>query len=46
MGESLITHIKFEDNSSDLMTKATRGGKHHQLVGHILYDMYDDLPKH
>jgi hypothetical protein len=46
MGESLITHVNSEDNLSDLMTKVTRGGKHHQLVGNILYDIYDDHPKH
>jgi hypothetical protein len=46
MGESLITHINSEDNLSDLMTKVTRGGKRHQLVGNILYDIYDDHPKH
>ncbi len=45
MGESLITHIDSEDNLSDLMTKATRGGKHRRLVGNILYDIYDDHPK-
>jgi hypothetical protein len=26
MGESLITHINFDDNLSDLMTKVTRSG--------------------
>jgi hypothetical protein len=46
MDESLITHINSEDNLSDLMTKVTRGGKRHQLVGNILYDIYDDHPKH
>jgi hypothetical protein len=46
MGESLITHINSEDNLSDLMTKETCGGKRHQLVGNILYDIYDDHPKH
>jgi hypothetical protein len=46
MGESLITHIDSEDNLSDLMTKVTHDGKHHQLVGNILYDIYDDHPKH
>ncbi len=45
MDESLITHIDTGDNLSDLMTKVTRGGKCHQLVGNILYDMYDDHPK-
>ncbi len=46
MGESLITHIDSEDNLSDLMTKVTRGGKRRRLVGNILYDIYDDHPKH
>ncbi len=46
MGEPLITPINSEDNLSDLMTKVTRGGKHHQLVDNILYDIYDDHPKH
>ncbi len=46
MGESLITHIDSEDNLSDFMTKVTRGGKCRQLVGNILYDIYDDHPKH
>ncbi len=45
MGESLITHIKSEDNLSDLMTKVTHGAKHRRLVGNILYDIYDDHPK-
>jgi hypothetical protein len=42
MGESSITHINSEDNLSDLMTKVTCGGKRRQLVGNILYDIYDD----
>jgi hypothetical protein len=46
MGESLITHIDSGDNLSDLMTKVTCGGKCHQLVGNILYDIYDDHPIH
>jgi hypothetical protein len=46
MGESLITHIDSEDNLSDLMTKVTRSGKRHRLVGNILYDIYDDHLKH
>ncbi len=46
MGKSLITHIDSKDNLSDLMTKVTRGGKRRQLVGNILYDIYDDHPKH
>jgi hypothetical protein len=46
MGESLITHINSEDNLSNLMTKVTRSGKRRRLVGNILYDIYDDHPKH
>jgi hypothetical protein len=46
MGESLITHIDSDNNLSDLMTKVTRGSKRRQLVGNILYDIYDDHPKH
>ncbi len=46
MGESLITHIDSGDNLSDLMTKVIRNGKRRQLVGNILYDIYDDHPKH
>ncbi len=46
MGESLITHIDSGDNILDLMTKMTHGGKRRPLVGNILYDIYDDHPKH
>ncbi len=46
MGESLITHIYSDENLSDLMTKVTRSGKRHQLVGNIRYDIYDDHSKH
>jgi hypothetical protein len=46
MGESLITHIDSEDNLSDLMTKVTRSGKRHRLVGNILYDIYGKHPKY
>ncbi len=46
MGESLITHINSDDNLSDLMTKVTHGSKRRWLVGNILYDIYDDHPKH
>jgi hypothetical protein len=46
MGESLINHIDSDDDLSDLMTKVTRGSKCRQLVGNILYDIYDDHPKH
>jgi len=45
MGESLITHIRTENNHSDLMTKTTSGAKRQRLVGGILYDIYDDHPQ-
>jgi hypothetical protein len=45
MGELFVTHIDSVDNSSDLMIKVTRGGKRRQLVGNILYNIYDDHPK-
>jgi len=45
MGESLITHIRSEENLSDLMTKIIHGTKRRRLVGNILYDIYDDHPK-
>ncbi len=43
--ESLITHIKSEDNLSDLMTKVIHGAKCRRLVGNILNYIYDDHPK-
>jgi hypothetical protein len=46
INESLITYINSDNTLSDLMTKVTHGGKHHRLVGNILYDIYDDHPKH
>jgi hypothetical protein len=45
MGESLITHIDSGDVLSFLMTKVIRGGKRRQLVGNILYDIYNDHSK-
>jgi hypothetical protein len=45
MGESLLTHINSEENLSDLMIKVTHGSKHHQLIGNILYDIYNEHPK-
>ncbi len=40
MGETAITHLKSEHNSSDLMTKVTYGAKYHRLVSGILYMTY------
>ena len=42
MGESVITHLKSDQNSADLMTMVTYGEKRRRLVGGILYDIYDN----
>ena len=43
MGESLTSHISTHDNYSDILTKVTYGQKRRNLVGGVLYDIYDDL---
>ena len=45
MGESLITHIKTDDNLSDFLTKTTSGAKRRKLVSGVVHDIYDDFPK-
>jgi hypothetical protein len=45
MGESLITHIKTDDNLSDFLTKTTSGAKRHKLVSGVVHDLYDDFTK-
>jgi hypothetical protein len=45
MGESLITHIKTDDNLSDFLTKTTSGAKRHKLVSEVVHDIYDNIPK-
>ena len=45
MGESLITHIKTDDNLSDFLTKTTSGAKRHKLVSGVVHDIYDDFSK-
>ncbi len=42
MGESAITHLRSDQNSTDFMTKVTYGAKRHRLVSGLLYDIYDD----
>ena len=42
MGESLVTHIKGNDNVADVLTKSVVGQKRRKLVSKILYDVYDD----
>jgi hypothetical protein len=45
MGESLITHIKTEDNLSDFFTKTTSDAKRRKLVSGVVRDLYDDFTK-
>jgi hypothetical protein len=45
MGESLITHIKTDDNLSDFLTKTNSGAKRHKLVSGVVHDLYDNFPK-
>ena len=42
MGESLVGHVRSEENRSDLLTKVTFGAKRRYLVSSVLYDIYDD----
>ena len=44
MGKILTTHTKTDNNLSDFMTKVTFGQKRRNLVGSVLYDLYDDYP--
>ena len=41
MEETLIGHIRLEDNSEDLFTKIVIGNTHRHLVSLVLYDIYD-----
>ena len=45
MGEILMSHVRTENNLSDLMTKVTYDQKQQHLVGSVLFDIYDDHPK-
>ena len=42
MGESLVGHVRSEENRSDLLTEVTFGAKRRHLVSSVLYDIYDD----
>ena len=42
MGECLTAHVPTTKNLADLMTKVTFGGKRHNLVKGLLYDIYDE----
>ena len=41
MGECLVTHVRTQDNLADVLTKVLFGGKRRDLVGRILYDIFD-----
>jgi hypothetical protein len=45
MGESLITHIRTDDNLSDFLTKTTSGAKRRKLISGVDHDIYDNFPK-
>jgi len=45
MGESLITHIKTDDNLSDFLTKTTSGAKCRTLVSGVVHDINDNFSK-
>jgi hypothetical protein len=46
MGESLITHISTQFNLADFLTKVTNGATRRQLVGNVLFGIYEDKTKH
>ena len=41
MGETLISHIRTNDNLADFLTKVLSGSKRRGLVSKVLYDIYD-----
>ena len=41
MGESLTAHIPPDRNVADLLTKLLYGQKRKNIVGEILFDIYD-----
>ncbi len=43
MGETLLTHIRTEENLADFLTKTTSGAKHRKLVRGVVHDIYDDF---
>ena len=42
MGESLMGHIRTNENVGDLATKVLYGQKRRYMVPQLLYDIYDD----
>jgi len=45
MNESLITHIKTDDNLSDFLTKTTSDAKRRKLVSRVVHDIYGNFSK-
>jgi hypothetical protein len=43
MGETLLTHIRTDDNLADFLTKTTSGARRHKLVSGVVHDIYDDF---
>ena len=42
MGEAITSHIRTQYNWADLLTKVLYGNKRREMVGGILYDIYDE----
>ena len=42
MNESLVGHVRSENNRADLLTKILFGAKRRYMVSEVLYDIYDD----
>ncbi len=45
MGDTLLMHIRMEENQADFLTKTTSGAECHKLVSGVVHDIYDDFPK-
>jgi hypothetical protein len=43
MGETLLMHIRTEENLADFLTKTTSGTKRRKLVSGVIHDIYDDF---
>ena len=43
-GECMTTHVKTQDNLSDMMTKVLYGSKKRKCVEGLMYYVYDDHP--
>ncbi len=43
MDETLLMHIRTEENLADFLTKTTSGAKRRKLVSGVIHDIYDDI---